>query len=253
MAEGKAKSSPGEHDVTRLPEYTVRESPRAKHFRIKVSARHGLELIVPRHFDRSRIPALLREKQRWIESATRQVAEERLLLEREARSGLPDCIALQALGETWKVEYRATPAPWATDAEVRGGCLVVRGSIDDAEACRAALRRWIYRKAVACLVPWLEQVSRELRLPFDKALVRGQRTRWGSCSRRRTISLNCKLLFLPARVVRYIFIHELCHTIHFNHSTKFWAAVSKREADYKALSVALREAWRHVPGWMSPP
>ncbi|MCL4535785.1 MAG: M48 family metallopeptidase [Bacteroidetes bacterium] len=240
-------------NIPPLPEYTVRESARARYFRIKVSARDGVQVIVPRGFDRSRIPGLVRERQQWIANATRHVAEQRLLLEREALAGLPDEVTLRALGETWKVEYRATSAPWVAAVEAGAGRLFVRGAVADAEACREALRRWVLRRASASLVPWLERVSRELKLPFTKAVVRSQRTRWGSCSKHGTISLNCKLLFLPPELARYIFIHELCHTIHFNHSSRFWAAVRKRQPDCQTTKAALHKAWRYVPGWMYPP
>jgi len=84
-------------------------------------------------------------------------------------------------------------------------------------------------------------------------LVRSQRSRWGSCSRRRAISLNQKLLFVPPPLVRYVFLHELCHTVHFDHSPAFWAFLAQREPRWKALDEELDMAWRYVPLWASSP
>lgn len=65
------------------------------------------------------------------------------------------------------------------------------------------------------------------RLPFRPAglTIRNQKTRWGSCSSRGTISLNWRLIKCPATIRDYIIIHELCHLKHFNHSKVFWKTV----------------------------
>jgi predicted metal-dependent hydrolase len=111
------------------------------------------------------------------------------------------------------------------------------------------LRRWLTRYAQQQLEPWLRRVSVETGLTFTQVTIRGQKSRWGSCSRRRTISLNYKLLFLPPHLVRHVLIHELCHTQHLNHSAKFWALVSQKEPAYRPARVELRSAWRSVPRW----
>jgi hypothetical protein len=69
-----------------------------------------------------------------------------------------------------------------------------------------------------------------------------QKTRWASCSRHRTVSLNMKLLFLPPELVRYVFVHELCHTVHMNHSREFWRFLAVKEPRYKELDKQLRTA-----------
>lgn len=65
------------------------------------------------------------------------------------------------------------------------------------------------------------------QLPFRPARIsiRNQRTKWGSCSARGTISLNWRLVKCPPDIIDYIIIHELCHLRHFNHSKAFWEAV----------------------------
>jgi predicted metal-dependent hydrolase len=82
--------------------------------------------------------------------------------------------------------------------------------------------------------------------------VRMQRTRWGSCSSSGTVSLNAALLFLEPAVVRYLFVHELCHLIALNHSRKFWCAVARYEPNYEALDRRLTEAWHEIPLWAHP-
>jgi predicted metal-dependent hydrolase len=83
--------------------------------------------------------------------------------------------------------------------------------------------------------------------------VRLQRTRWGSCSNSGTVSLNAALLFLEPPLVRYLFVHELCHLIALNHSRRFWSAVARYEPDHEALDRRLTAAWSEIPLWVHAP
>jgi predicted metal-dependent hydrolase len=62
--------------------------------------------------------------------------------------------------------------------------------------------------------------------------VRNQKSRWGSCSRKGTISLNWRLIQTPAFVRDYIILHELAHRKQMNHSDKFWMEVERLCPDY---------------------
>jgi predicted metal-dependent hydrolase len=50
--------------------------------------------------------------------------------------------------------------------------------------------------------------------------------------------------------VRYVFVHELCHTIHMNHSAAFWNLVAEKEPNYERLDTELQNVWRYVPAWV---
>lgn len=71
----------------------------------------------------------------------------------------------------------------------------------------------------------LEEVSRRTGLSYGKVTVRKSHTRWGSCTREGNISLSLYLAALPDELVEYVCIHELCHTVHPNHSREFHALV----------------------------
>ena len=121
--------------------------------------------------------------------------------------------------------------------------------MSDTQCSQNILQKWLTFMAKEHLMDWLVTLSDELELPFNKVIVRAQKTRWGSCSARKTISINRNLLFLPAPLVRYLFIHELCHTVHLNHSARYWSLVGKVEPDYKRLENELRDASRYIPLW----
>ncbi len=164
---------------------------------------------------------------------------------------LPGVITLRAIGQEFDVIYSPGVSPRTTFSESGNG-LTLSGSISR-QGCAAVLKRWTSGKARSHFPAWLEQSSRELNLPYARVSLRKQRTRWASCSPGHTISINEKLLFVPALLVEYVFVHELCHTVELNHSRRFWALVAAFEPNYKALDRELRTAWRYVPWWMCKP
>jgi hypothetical protein len=79
------------------------------------------------------------------------------------------------------------------------------------------------------------------QLPVRRISVRNQRSRWGSCSRRGTISLNWRLIQTPAFVRDYILIHEIMHLREMNHSSRFWREVERAFPDYKTAERWLKQ------------
>lgn len=74
------------------------------------------------------------------------------------------------------------------------------------------------------------------RYGFEVTNVRihNSKTRWGSCSQRKSINLSLSLMLLPWHLIDYVLLHELCHTVEMNHSDRFWALMD-RVTDGKAL------------------
>ena len=76
---------------------------------------------------------------------------------------------------------------------------------------------------------------------FAGITIRAQRTRWGSCSARGSLSFNCLLMLAPPEVREYVAVHELCHRKQMNHSAAFWREVALWLPDYAAQRAWLRE------------
>ena len=72
-------------------------------------------------------------------------------------------------------------------------------------------------------------------------VIRNQKTRWGSCSRRNNLNFNYKIVFLPEALQDYIIVHELCHLGQMNHSQRFWDLVAQQIPDHKMLRTQLRK------------
>ena len=108
-----------------------------------------------------------------------------------------------------------------------------------------AVMRAMRKKAEEYLPPLVQYWSSLFDLPYNKVTISKARSRWGSCSSKRDISLSFYLMLLPAHLMDYVILHELAHTREMNHGPKFWELLNQLTDD-KAL--ALRKELRmHRP------
>jgi predicted metal-dependent hydrolase len=106
--------------------------------------------------------------------------------------------------------------------------------ISEVEARRAA------RELVAMLI---DEEAPEIGVEPVRVQIRDQRSRWGSCSTRGTLSFNWRLVLAPFDVLDYVVVHELCHLREPNHSRRFWKLVEQRRPDWRA-----QRDWLHEHG-----
>jgi predicted metal-dependent hydrolase len=86
-----------------------------------------------------------------------------------------------------------------------------------------------------------EEEAGRLAVAYGRIRIGGQRTLWGSCSPRGTLSFNWRLVFAPAEVLDYVVVHELCHLRVPNHSRRFWELVESRRPHWREQRHWLRE------------
>jgi predicted metal-dependent hydrolase len=231
-----------------LPPYKFRRSKRAKRLQIRVLPTGKVEVVLPQGCSKKQGHALVQERADWIAKALQKIAGQKTNVDTD----FPLTLDLFAINETWEILRESDRHPTQVGLHEKEGALILSGVTAQDALCLNVLKKWLIQKGKRELIPWLDNVSHKVKLPYHKASVRVQKTRWGSCSSEKNISLNCKLLFLSPEQVRYLFIHELSHTRHMNHSKDFWTLVEKLEPDYKRLDTSLRHAMRdQVPGWLS--
>ena len=97
---------------------------------------------------------------------------------------------------------------------------------------RSLIERHLWRLAAKELPSRVAELAAAHQLPVRRITVRNQRSRWGSCSRKGTVSLNWRLIQAPAFVQDYIILHELMHFRQMNHSPRFWQEVERVCPDY---------------------
>jgi predicted metal-dependent hydrolase len=168
----------------------VRESARARRWRIEVGGIGRPLVVVPRGTSPSEVARIVELRRGWIE---------RQLARREPALGL----GRLRLGES---EARSL--------------------------ARARITEVAEREAAA------------LDVEYERIAIRDQRTRWGSCSRRGTLSFNWRLVLAPHAVLDYVVVHELCHLREPNHSARFWKLVAAARPAF-----AEERAWLRRHGW----
>lgn len=237
-ASGLSGASQGVVDLGgRAVPFTVRRSDRARNLRLQVGAEKGLEVVVPRQFALRDLEDLLREKQNWIlgklDHFARTSENLRLSLQQGGRRVL-------YRGREYEVQIKAEPGA-ARRVEVEEGTLLVvvpRGAEADAEV---VLERWFRSMARLLIHQRIRVVNQKLGLAYNRVFIKGQKTRWGSCSQQRNLNFNWRLVMAPLPVLDYVVAHELLHLIELNHSKKFWALVAEACPDFKVHRAWLRK------------
>ena len=196
--------------------YTVRRSPRARRVRVNVHAHAGVEVVLPQRASERAAAAAISELRPWIE---RRLSEaQRALAQIAARAG-----TLPYLGTTLTL----VPQAGRTRAHRRGDELLV-----PAGDARPALERFYRRAARSEIEPRLDRATALAGRPYRDLQIRGQRTRWASCSPDGRMSFNWRLLLAPERVLDYVVWHEVCHLEVFDHSPAFWRLLERRWPSY---------------------
>ena len=118
--------------------------------------------------------------------------------------------------------------------------------VHDVADVRPQLERALRDEARKLLVPRLQQLASTHGLEFSRVSIRGQRSRWGSCSRAGAIALNYRLIQMPVPVCDYVLLHELMHLKQQNHGPRFWALVESACPQYREAERWLRTSGRKL-------
>jgi predicted metal-dependent hydrolase len=236
---GRRASLP-ERDVLEWPDanlvYRIRESHRRRTLSLELRADGSVHVAVPRGLRLAEVRRFVESRRAWIDSKRAllsQAVRPRLALETGAR--------LPYLGSelTLIVEQRASARALCRREQ---DALVVR--VAHAQSAQRVIEAWYRREALAHAG---ERVAHFVRLVgrAPRALtIRAQRTRWGSCSARGSVSLNWRLMQATPAILDYVVVHELCHLLVPNHSARFWAEVGRVLPDYPERRAALRDFGR---------
>lgn len=228
------------------PPFTVKKHTRARRVKLKISLQ-GLELIIPPRFNVKHIPDILKNNREWIEKKLGKTREKLQFLEQQP---LPNEIRLSAINQVWRMTYIPSDNKKIKLFSQREQELVLLGDIQNKKIVKEILNAWVKQQANFYLPLLLKACSEKLQLTYKKISIRSQKTRWGSCTSKKVISLNYKLMFLPAHLVTHVLIHELCHTVFLNHSSAFWRLVASFDSDWKSNARALRLSHEWLPVWI---
>jgi len=143
---------------------------------------------------------------------------------------------LPYLGERLSLAVRVEPSRSRAHVARRGSELRVKLGPDT--PLQEALEAWYRRRARVEVAPRLDAAVTRAGRSYTRLQIRGQRTRWASCSTTGAMSFNWRLLLAPAEILDYVVEHEVAHLDVQDHSPRFWRLLASRCAEWRE-----REAW----------
>ena len=221
--------------MTSIP-YAIRRSTRARRARIVVDAA-GVEVVVPRRMPLREVEPFVAEKHDWIERTLRRY---RATDAAGRRVELRDGGRVPYLGRDLALRVAVEPGRTRPHVALRGDVLRVKVGRPGPEAVREALERWYRRRAREEVGARLAAAAARAGASYARLAIRGQRTRWASCSDRGAMSFNWRLLLAPEEVLDYVVEHEVAHLEVMGHSPRFWALVERRCPGYRGHERWLR-------------
>lgn len=224
------------------PEYKVIRHKRARSVKLRASRYKGLEITVPVRFSLREIPSVLEDNKAWI---IKQLERLQTLKTDE----LPTVVEIPSCNKKYIIRYLAATTKHKLFLGANN-VITIMGDIENKEACRILLSTWLKKIAKPILQELIEQISSRTKLTYSKLTIRDQSTRWGSCTSKKNINLNYKLILLPLKLAEHIIIHELCHTKHLNHSSAFWQLVATHDSNWQEHREEMKLAETMLPGWL---
>lgn len=200
--------------------YNIRRSPKAKYLRLEIRPETGLTVIIPSSYSPKKIPDLLHGKEKWI---SEKLAKHKDLQLTMNNNGLKDGDTVFYLGQEFKlVTIQSNKTGVMINADPNR--LVVTVNNDNDAVC-SILEQW-YRKIAANFIKKrAEKLATRMKINYSRISIRGQKTRWGSCSVQGNLNFNWKLIMAPEPIIDYVITHELAHLMEMNHSKRFWQIV----------------------------
>jgi predicted metal-dependent hydrolase len=206
-------------------EYRIRRSPRARRVRVTVDPDGSVTVTLPRRSPERAAADAVAELAPWIARRRRALARAAAELERPAGT-VPYLGRLLTLVEQ----------PGRTRVHRRGDVLLVPAGAEAAPA----LERFYRRAAREEIAPRLDAATARAGTRYHGLTIRGQRTRWASCSSEGRMSFNWRLLLAPPEILDYVVEHEVCHLEVMDHSPRFWALLGRRVPGWREHAAWLR-------------
>lgn len=208
----------------RLLHYRVVRSSRRRSVAIAVNAQ-GVTVKAPPEVPEDQLADIVRKKGAWVvEKYLRFVT----LNEAAPRAhDLRDGAALRYLGRQCRL--------WRTvglEETRRRGRRIEIPVVPD-EQVEAELERWYRQQAARVIGQRVRLYARRLGVSPSVVLIRDQRTRWGSCSKKGELRFNWRIVMAPMSLVDYVVAHELCHLEHLHHGPEFWQRLRDVLPDYE--------------------
>jgi predicted metal-dependent hydrolase len=217
--------------------YQLRISERSNRVRISVSEK-GVSLVLPSGFPLRDGEGFLQKNADWV---LQQIEKHEKHAAKNNRASLPaDVILLR--GTPTRVDViEEQQRKLRARVDESSSKLLIRIPSGASASVPVVLESWLRELARQEIELVVTNQSRRMQVRPGALTIRDQRTRWGSCSNRGTLSFNWRLVMVPPTVMEYVVIHELAHLSVPNHSAQFWSLVAHYYPAFKEARSWLRK------------
>jgi len=209
--------------------FTIRRSQRARRPRVTLDETGAVVVVLPQRAAERVAGELVEQHRRWIANHQRRIAEERRILAVRPAIGEGRTITLRGEQHDVVVEPDVPGRRYSSvTVEVNSpASVVIRRSPSDHRSPPELLERFLRGEARSDIERQVALRGPQMKLLANRISVRDQRSRWGSASRRGTLSFSWRLVLCPPEVLDYVVVHELAHLRWGGHGARFWALVDR--------------------------
>lgn len=227
------------------PPYQIKVSRRAKRVCLSITREKGVTITVPAKVRAFNPMEIINDHRAWLE---KKISDYLIPDPSLNEKKWPVILEMKALQKTYTVEYQLSSCDLQL-IERPHTSLVLVGKLIDKNIIQL-LKNWLKQTAYLHFEKRLSYWSEKMLCSYTELHIRQQKTCWGSCSTKKSIQLNYKLIFVPIHLLDYIIVHELAHTKHMNHSNKFWNLVAYYIPNYQLCKKELNQYSKVLPTWL---
>lgn len=206
--------------------YRIRFSNKAKYLRLQISNSNSLEMVLPHSYNLSEAEKFLIRKKLWIK---------KYLVSKQAK---PNKYFL--FGNEVSITHNYDLFIKRHKTVYHNFNLTITSPSESNTDLKTLYELWLKKTAKVFITERVKELAEKYNFKINKINIRGQKTRWGSCSSKGRLSFNYRLMQFNKDIMDYVIIHELCHLLEMNHSPRFWKLVESYCPNYKLLKKGLR-------------
>ncbi len=222
-------------EIETLGNILFKKNRRSKNISIRIKPFTGAVVSLPYYVSYRAAEEFVYSKKEWIKKNLEKIKNEeskRLIFDENTQFKTRDHLLKIEANNSGKISTYVSK--WAINVKYPKQLDVKDAEVQN--AIRKGIIKALRKEAKEYLPERVEILADRYGFKYNKLFIKNLRSRWGSCSGKNNINLNLHLMKLPDRLVDYVILHELVHTVEKNHGNHFWASLQAIVGNAKALS-----------------
>ena len=216
---GKYNTTLGNRKIS----YLLKRSTTAKLIWLNIKRQTGLTVTIPQNYKVRYLQEYLELNTEWILRNLDKYCSEPA--EPSAKDVRP-AHTISYLGKNMKVMQKHNGSR-LTNVKLQQNKIIISLGLAKQNLSCSELEHWLKAQATKLIKEKVKYFSGLMSLEYNRVVIRDQKSRWGSCSCRKNLNFNWRLIMAPEPVLDYVIIHELCHLKDMSHSKSFWSIVEE--------------------------